>query len=112
MQNVRVDGVRMPRSHTLDARVTQRRSRWLRLNRVLSAGVGAVAVTTGVVLGVTAPSTSPVQSAPAATAATAAPADPATTGGVTDGGTAVVPADRGRGGDGRFRMAGFDRRRR
>lgn len=102
----------MPRSLSLDDRAARRSSRWRRLNRTLSVGVGALAVGSGIYLGVTGPSTSPVQSA-AAPATTTAPAAPATgTGAGTAGGTADVPVDggRGRGFDGggdRTRMAGF-----
>jgi hypothetical protein len=113
------EGGRVPRSLTLDARVARRRNRWRRLNRTLSAGVGALAVGTGIYLGVTGPSSSPVLpgAAPAATAAPSAPAagTAAGTGAGADtgAGTTIAPADGGRdrgadGGGRRVHMADFD----
>lgn len=91
---------------SLHARVSRRGKRWHRINRLLSAGVGALAVGAAIVLGVTAPDTSPVQ--PAAAPAAAAPA-PGTDQGATD--PAPDAVDRGRDGDrgGRDRMVGFHR---
>lgn len=89
---------------TVFTRASRRRQRWRRLNALLSGGVGVVAVGLAMSLGVTAPSTSPVQPVAGATStpAGADAVDPADAG--TDAITAPldpVAGDRGGGGGGR-----------